>query len=219
MSKVVLDLCGGTGSWSKPYKDAGYAVVVITLPEYNVGDWWITDEVIRFRKQVWKKDGGEYLDIPLSDIYGVLAAPPCTMFSVARTVAKIPRDYVGGLATVNNCIKIIQSIQKHGGSLSFWALENPRGHLRKFLGKPPYEFKHWHFEQTDREKPTDIWGNFNLPKPVNKTKPTTTSVERAKSWGNPGANKPIGYEHITERAALRAITPQGFANAFYKANK
>ena len=24
--KIILDLCGGTGSWSKPYKDAGYDV-------------------------------------------------------------------------------------------------------------------------------------------------------------------------------------------------
>lgn len=23
--KIILDLCGGTGSWSKPYKEAGYA--------------------------------------------------------------------------------------------------------------------------------------------------------------------------------------------------
>lgn len=30
--KIILDLCGGTGSWSKPYKDAGYDVRVITLP-------------------------------------------------------------------------------------------------------------------------------------------------------------------------------------------
>lgn len=26
MSKIILDLCGGTGSWSKPYRDAGYDV-------------------------------------------------------------------------------------------------------------------------------------------------------------------------------------------------
>lgn len=32
MSKIILDLCGGTGSWSKPYRDAGYDVRVITLP-------------------------------------------------------------------------------------------------------------------------------------------------------------------------------------------
>ena len=36
MTGIVLDLCGGTGSWSKPYKDAGYDVRVITLPGYDV---------------------------------------------------------------------------------------------------------------------------------------------------------------------------------------
>lgn len=36
MSKIILDLCGGTGSWSKPYRDAGYDVRVITLPRYNL---------------------------------------------------------------------------------------------------------------------------------------------------------------------------------------
>ena len=37
-NKIILDLCGGTGSWSKPYKDAGYDVRVITLPEYDIHD-------------------------------------------------------------------------------------------------------------------------------------------------------------------------------------
>lgn len=36
MKKLILDLCGGTGAWSKPYKDAGYDVKVITLPAWNV---------------------------------------------------------------------------------------------------------------------------------------------------------------------------------------
>lgn len=34
--KIILDLCGGTGAWSKPYKLAGYDVRVITAPEYDV---------------------------------------------------------------------------------------------------------------------------------------------------------------------------------------
>lgn len=38
MGKIILDLCGGTGSWSKPYRDAGYDVRVITLPRYNLFD-------------------------------------------------------------------------------------------------------------------------------------------------------------------------------------
>ena len=36
--KIILDLCGGTGAWSKPYADAGYDVRVITLPEWDVND-------------------------------------------------------------------------------------------------------------------------------------------------------------------------------------
>ena len=32
--RIILDLCGGTGSWSKPYQEAGYDVRIITLPDY-----------------------------------------------------------------------------------------------------------------------------------------------------------------------------------------
>lgn len=32
-NKIILDLCGGTGAWSRPYKEAGYDVRLITLPE------------------------------------------------------------------------------------------------------------------------------------------------------------------------------------------
>lgn len=34
--KIILDLADGTGSWSKPYKNAGYDVRNITLPESDV---------------------------------------------------------------------------------------------------------------------------------------------------------------------------------------
>lgn len=34
--KIIIDLCGGTGSWSAPYKANGYDVRVITLPEYDL---------------------------------------------------------------------------------------------------------------------------------------------------------------------------------------
>jgi hypothetical protein len=33
MSKIIIDLCGGSGAWSKPYQEAGYSVDLITLPE------------------------------------------------------------------------------------------------------------------------------------------------------------------------------------------
>ena len=35
--RIILDLCGGTGAWSRPWKLNGYDVRVITLPEHMVG--------------------------------------------------------------------------------------------------------------------------------------------------------------------------------------
>lgn len=37
--EMVIDLCGGRGAWSRPYKDAGYEVVLVTLPLNDVRDF------------------------------------------------------------------------------------------------------------------------------------------------------------------------------------
>jgi hypothetical protein len=34
--KIILDFCGGTGEWSKPYRDAGYLDYLLTLPNVDV---------------------------------------------------------------------------------------------------------------------------------------------------------------------------------------
>ena len=47
MVSKILDLCGGTGAWSAPYRDAGYEVIVVdpgaTAPGAHSGmippDW------------------------------------------------------------------------------------------------------------------------------------------------------------------------------------
>lgn len=102
-TQIILDLCGGTGSWSKPYKEAGYDVRVITLPEYDVRTY-----------------------IPPENVYGILAAPPCTEFSVLNCKAEPrKRDEAAGMEIVNACIRIINQCNP-----VFWALENPRGHIQ-----------------------------------------------------------------------------------------
>lgn len=212
--KIILDLCGGTGSWSKPYRDAGYDVRVITLPEYSVTDYWEANGCIRFRKNNPRNDGMAFMEVPIANIYGILAAPPCTQFSIARTTAKIPRDFVGGMQTVEACLKIIwhvraQDIEKaKHRKLQFWALENPMGYLRQFLGRPAFSFKQWQYGD-GRDKPTDLWGWFNAPKPTVKLRPESIPPR----WGLERVAN--GYD----RAAIRAMTPQGFAQAFYEANK
>jgi len=52
MAKLILDLCGGTGAWSLPYKEASYEVINVTLPENDVRNYE-----------------------PPEDVYGILAAP------------------------------------------------------------------------------------------------------------------------------------------------
>ena len=53
MKKIILDLCGGTGAWSRPYaEDERFDVRIITLPRYNVFDTIINDNTITFFDQL-----------------------------------------------------------------------------------------------------------------------------------------------------------------------
>lgn len=196
MKKIILDLCGGTGSWSEPYKKAGYKVINVTLPKYDV--------------RTYK---------PPKNVYGILAAPPCTQFSFARTNAKRPRDLLEGLKVVLNCMRIIQTCQgmikkdtQKRPPLKFWALENPKGMLQWFLGKPIFVFNPYDFGDNYKKK-THLWGYFNAPikKPIKCTKPKFDKLPTKEIH-------PIFYGKLT-RQERRAITPSGFAKAFFEANK
>lgn len=169
--RLILDLCGGSGSWSAPYRKAGYPVQIVD----------------------WPHDVRVYA--PPIKVWGVLAAPPCTEFSIATNgrPKDRPRDFVEGMACVNACMRIVLQCRP-----KWWALENPKGHLSKFLGIPrdtwePYEFG------DDWTKRTSIWGDFALPRRGPFVKPTHSAMVRST-------------------AAARAITPPGFARRFFEAN-
>lgn len=226
--KIILDLCGGTGSWSKPYKDAGYDVRLITIPNYDINQTVIERNSIEFR-------GKKIMRVAKDEVYGVLAAPPCTMFSFARTNAKTPRDLKEGMKCVRSCLDIIWSLmevkQETGKKtlpLQFWALENPyHGFLKKFLSEPKFVFDPYDFGDP-YQKRTALWGHFNEPK---KNPVKLTAGQKAKAKTNSTLHtlgtkfdylksKDIHPEHFgkLDRQARRSITPQGFAQAFYKAN-
>jgi len=120
MSKTILHLCADTGSDSKPWADAGYNVI-------KVG-----------------KDIGVENYYPPQDVYGVIANPPCTEFSRARTGGK-PRLGESGMFLVKECQRIIAQCESQGG-LKFWVIENPAaGALRNYIGKPDYVYQPWWF--------------------------------------------------------------------------
>ena len=195
--KIILDLCGGTGSWSRPYKEAGYDVRLITLPEYDVRTYQ-----------------------PQENVYGILAAPQCTEFSIAK--GSRPRDFAGGMEIVEACLRIIWRCRMTG-SLKFWAMENPVGFLRQFLGVPAYQFEQWQFGDPG-VKPTDIWGYFRAPRKTAREMPDGITKRYSSGKVNTlacAALKPPEWVDASKltRADLRAITPPGFAQAFFRANR
>jgi site-specific DNA-cytosine methylase len=198
--KIILDLCGGTGSWSRPYVETGYDVKLITLPKYDVTKVHFGETTLMFR-------GNPQIVIPYWDVWGILAAPPCTEFSLAKSTK--PRDFVKGMRIVQSCVQIIWHCRMSGG-LKWWAMENPRGFLRQFMGKPAFRFEQWEFGHKG-VKPTDIWGYFIEPKKKVKIKP-----EGLSKYYPSGSRNALGW---SKTAVERAITPAGFAKAFYEANK
>lgn len=209
--KIILDLCGGTGAWSKPYADAGYDVRVITLPDQDVEKYLLPDH----------------------QIYGILAAPPCTMFSQARTRAKIPRDLERGMRPVKACLSLIWEAQykvtngAQSTRLQFWSIENPYGFLRFFLGRPALIFQP--YDYGDRyQKKTCLWGSFNNPEKnpieLDDNEKEKFAAHTQQLPGLPDLYMPLfgtGYKmppDMCKRQARRSITPAGFAKAFFEAN-
>lgn len=186
--RVILDLCGGSGSWSEPYRKAGYDVRIVDASRYIPGR---AGNVAR----------REPLDVrtfvPPKRVWGVLAAPPCTEFSIA-TNGRVglgfgERDFVEGMACVNACMRIVLQCKP-----KWWALENPTGLLSRWLGVPADSWEPCDFGDPWTKK-TSIWGDFQTPKRGPYVKPRGSAATRST-------------------AAKRAITPPGFARAFFRAN-
>ena len=198
--KIILDLCGGTGAWSAPYKKAGYDVRVITHPAHDVINY-----------KVYKG----FID----NVHGILCAPTCTHFSLARTTAKTPRDLTGAMILVRACLDIVEDCRANG-NLKFWALENPVGYLRQMIGKPHLTFNPSDYGANYTKK-TDLWGYYNAPK---KSPRLMTDEEKAKCAINNRDLPKLPSDYVLPsdfkpQQARRSMTDRYFASAFYKANK
>ncbi len=198
--KIILHLCASEyGSDTRDYRKAGYDVRLIT----------------------------EDIDVrtyePPENVYGIIANPPCTMFSVARTVAKTPRNFDQGLEIVMACLRIIWTCQKRIKSenqrnppLKFWCLENPEGKLRWFLGKPAFIYQPFEFG-ADYSKKTNLWGQFNEPARLffNRQLPPKSNIVDKYNFLNEGIGKSRDFKKLTD---LRSIVSEEFTRAFYLSN-
>ena len=171
--KIILDLCGGTGSWSRPYKEAGYDVRLITLPDNDV----CTYE-------------------PPENVYGILAAPPCTEFSLLNCKAENrERHFDVGLTTVVACLRIIAMCKPQ-----WWALENPVGHLIDYMGRPQLIFQPWEYSDPWTKR-TAIWGRFVPPKKLYSS--WDGVPDKLPLYTRPGRGKPnFAYLHKSAQAQI-----------------
>ena len=200
--KTILQLCADTGSHTKPYRDNGYNVVLIG------------------------KDIGVENYHPPQDVYGIIANPVCTEFSIATGFHK-QGDYEKGLFLVRECQRIIAECNP-----VFWVIENPAsGRLKDFLGEPTMTYEPWHFGSPWTKK-TALWGKFNKPDRVYQK--WEDVPKNPALYVRPSRPKPsIAFLHksaaklIPEFASFtpdtdmefRSLCSQKFAQAFYEKNK
>ena len=208
-TKIILDLCGGSGSWVSEYVKNGYDVRTITLPENDVRSY-----------------------IPPKNVYGIVAAPPCESFSNARRGHKVLNQSMSrkdGLEIVKACMRIIEECKP-----KFWCLENPAtGDLEKYLGKPKATFQPYEYGDGWAKK-TALWGNFNMPPKLFKysNRPAAQEglyVRPTRGYPSLAFQHKSAIKYIPQFAPfadyiktdydLRSITPPAFAKAFFEVNQ
>ena len=205
MKKIILHLCADIGS------DTRY---------FQLDDDF---EVIKVGKDI----GVENYNPP-KNVYGVIANPVCTQFSIARGFNKIG-DLEEGMFLVNHCLRIIKECNPN-----FWVIENPAtGKLKDFLGSPAFIYQPWEFGSPWTKK-TALWGKFNIPNKIFSKWEDLEKIENLYIRGN--RKKPSlaylhkndkykikewewAYDLINDDMSLRSMCSDGFAKAFYEANK
>ena len=224
--KHLLSLFDHTGTWSQPFYDS----TAWTVTEVDLKNWIPIDI-----NSVASAEAA--LDL-FGDVDGILAAPPCTDFSVSGAQYWCAKDRDGrtarSVALVRQVLRLVDLYRPtdpdylaEGGTF-FWALENPVGRLPRLvrsLGRPVVIFDPCEYglymqrgEKTHPLAPprdaytkrTCLWGEFNVP-PKRPVTPVRSC--RQGSW-----LQKLGGKSETTKTA-RATTPLGFARAFFEANQ
>ncbi len=137
--------------------------------------------------------------LPARPVHGILAAPPCTVF--AQSGNGWPRtddEMREGLSVVDACVRII-----YATAPAWWCLENPVGKLVHYLGPARMTFNPNDYGDPYTKR-TCLWGSFTAP-----TRTPVLATEGSKLHRLP---------ETRDRAAIRSVTPAGFARAFFEAN-
>jgi len=201
---TVLSLFDHSGEWASPYAEAGHNVFTVDMKEGpNVS--WVTDinDFTAAKLMEFLEDFS-----PSGDVDVVLAACPCTHFTVSGAQYWKAKDADG---RTQEAVELVHQTLRAIGFLKpdVWALENPVGRLNKLVPEladygPTYVQPFWF--GNEYSKKTGLWGRFNKDLPRNEVEPGESPIMKLG-----------GKSEKTKE--LRSITPRGFARAFYEANK
>lgn len=195
---TVLSLFDFTGNWSAPFRQVADVVQIDLKHGQNLMAW-------------------DYQNSGLENVVGILAAVPCTDFSIAGAQYWAAKDADGRTAaSVALCRRTLEIVEFFNPK--FWVIENPVGRIEKCVpelcGKCLLEF-HPHEFGDGYTKKTRLWGHFN-PMLVRKhVKPISQKMTEK------GGCRDYSIElfYGKKGKAIRDITPPGFAKAFFEAQR
>lgn len=201
----IISLFDFSGNWARFFAEDGYDVELVDIKHgKDIFTWELP---------------------PGPPVWGILAAPECTDFSVSGAQWWPAKDADGrteySLAMVDRTLELITEIKPH-----FWILENPIGRLPRlrpdFPGSVKMIVHPWQFagyapeSETDRyTKATVLRGDFTLPPqwPLSPIMHTTADGKKGSwMWAKLG-----GKSERTK--TLRSTTPLGLARATWLANR
>jgi N12 class adenine-specific DNA methylase len=190
----VISLFDWTGQWSAPWVEAGYNVIHLDLQD-GVD---INDLSVEWFSENYPE---------LTDVWAILAAPPCTDFASSGARWMKEKDEDGRTAaSIELVTQTLATIEYFRPAI--WALENPVGRIANMTGLPPARltFDPNHFGDPYTKK-TLLWGRFDAHLPALPVEATDGSKMHSKYGGKSQATK-----------NARSETPEGFAWSFFMQN-
>lgn len=195
---TILSLFDESGIMCQPWRDAGHRCIQIDILN-GVDVFSITP--------AWLKH--------VEPVYALFMFIPCTDFAVSGAAWFAEKDADGrteaSIKLAEHAIRIKNYLQP-----PVWFVENPISRIGKLVAGmapkadwyfDPHEFAGWADDPDNEQytKRTALWGEFNIPHKKN-----LPAIHGSKLHYLPPS---------PDRARLRSKTPQGFARAFYQANR
>lgn len=146
----LLELFSGTGSVGAAFRRRGWTVHSLDADPNSPNLAYCVD-IMDFDPST--------CDVVYDAVH---ASPPCTMYSLARTTARTPRDLEGADALVRRTLEIIDYFWQRNPNL-IWTLENPQTGLLKtrevVAGLPFVDADYCCYSTFGYRKRTRFWTN------------------------------------------------------------